>query len=270
MAYITGDYALFNSTLYSNDSFKRKFISLTSKKTFYLYTAMSFIYSGSTFFAVKAFNEQIKTAFSGIGFYLIAMLILFVILSAAAGIKLNNMRHETEKEPIKMFGMLNHIVYTTFLFATLYLLFNSAIITIISEKISAILTLCDLRINIPIAIILLAFLAITKGKENFMKKWYIYLVVSVLIAFELAVSDIISLSIMLLVGKINFFKWNNNAADLISVSAAVIGALLTLSLVYFGAWPVILISAIIIAIVLFNERTYISSITGNTELKREV
>lgn len=35
MAYITGDYALFNSTLYSNDSFKRKFISLTSKKTFY-------------------------------------------------------------------------------------------------------------------------------------------------------------------------------------------------------------------------------------------
>ena len=80
----------------------------------------------------------------------------------------------------------------------------------------------------------------------------------------------ISLSIMLLVGKINFFKWNNNAADLISVSAAVIGALLTLSLVYFGAWPVILISAIIIAIVLFNERTYISSITGNTELKREV
>lgn len=35
MAYITGDYALFNSTLYSNDSFKRKFISLTSEKTFY-------------------------------------------------------------------------------------------------------------------------------------------------------------------------------------------------------------------------------------------
>lgn len=30
MAYITGEYALFNSTLYSNDSFKRKFISLTS------------------------------------------------------------------------------------------------------------------------------------------------------------------------------------------------------------------------------------------------
>jgi len=35
MAYITGDYALFNSTLYSNDSFKRKFISSTSEKTFY-------------------------------------------------------------------------------------------------------------------------------------------------------------------------------------------------------------------------------------------
>ncbi len=35
MAYITGDYALFNSTLYSNNSFKRKFISLTSKETFY-------------------------------------------------------------------------------------------------------------------------------------------------------------------------------------------------------------------------------------------
>ncbi len=35
MAYITGDYALFNSTLYSNDSFKKKFISLTSKKAFY-------------------------------------------------------------------------------------------------------------------------------------------------------------------------------------------------------------------------------------------
>lgn len=34
MSYITGDYALFNSTLYSNDSFKRKFISLTSEKTF--------------------------------------------------------------------------------------------------------------------------------------------------------------------------------------------------------------------------------------------
>lgn len=35
MAYITGEYALFNSTLYSNDSFKRKFISLTSERTFY-------------------------------------------------------------------------------------------------------------------------------------------------------------------------------------------------------------------------------------------
>lgn len=35
MAYITGEYALFNSTLYSNNSFKRKFISLTSEKTFY-------------------------------------------------------------------------------------------------------------------------------------------------------------------------------------------------------------------------------------------
>lgn len=35
MSYITGEYALFNSTLYSNDSFKRKFISLTSEKTFY-------------------------------------------------------------------------------------------------------------------------------------------------------------------------------------------------------------------------------------------
>lgn len=35
MAYITGDYALFNSTLYSNDSFQRKFISLTSEKTFF-------------------------------------------------------------------------------------------------------------------------------------------------------------------------------------------------------------------------------------------
>lgn len=35
MAYITGEYSLFNSTLYSNDSFKRNFISLTSEKTFY-------------------------------------------------------------------------------------------------------------------------------------------------------------------------------------------------------------------------------------------
>ena len=35
MAYITGEYSLFNSTLYSNDSFKRIFISLTSEKTFY-------------------------------------------------------------------------------------------------------------------------------------------------------------------------------------------------------------------------------------------
>lgn len=35
MAYITGDYALVNSTLYSNDCFKKKFISLTSEKTFY-------------------------------------------------------------------------------------------------------------------------------------------------------------------------------------------------------------------------------------------
>lgn len=35
MAYITGEYALFNSTLYSNDSFKKKFIALTSEKAFY-------------------------------------------------------------------------------------------------------------------------------------------------------------------------------------------------------------------------------------------
>lgn len=34
MAYITGDYALYNSTLYSNNSFKNKFISLTSVKDF--------------------------------------------------------------------------------------------------------------------------------------------------------------------------------------------------------------------------------------------
>lgn len=34
MAYITGDYCLYNSTLYSNNSFKNKFISLTSVKAF--------------------------------------------------------------------------------------------------------------------------------------------------------------------------------------------------------------------------------------------
>ncbi len=34
MAYITGSYSLFNSTLYSNNSFKSKFISLTSAKTY--------------------------------------------------------------------------------------------------------------------------------------------------------------------------------------------------------------------------------------------
>lgn len=242
----------------------------TSKKTFYLYTAVSFIYSGFTFFAVKAFNEQIKAAFGGIGFYLIAMLIMFIILSAAAGIKLNNMRHEIEKEPLKMFDMLNHMVYTTFLFATLYLLFNSAIITVIPEKISRILTLCDLRINIPIALSVLAFIGIKKGKENFRKKLYIYLIVSALIAFELSVSDIISISLMLFVGKINFFKCNNNAIDIISVAAASISALLILSLVYFQAWIVILISAIIISVVFFNERTYIMSIPSNMKLKREI
>lgn len=34
MAYITGEYVLYNSTLYGNDNFKNKFISLTSKKDF--------------------------------------------------------------------------------------------------------------------------------------------------------------------------------------------------------------------------------------------
>lgn len=34
MAYITGEYALYNSTLYGNDNFKNKFINLTSKEAF--------------------------------------------------------------------------------------------------------------------------------------------------------------------------------------------------------------------------------------------
>ena len=34
MAYITGEYTLFNSTLYSNDSFRDKFIALTNKETY--------------------------------------------------------------------------------------------------------------------------------------------------------------------------------------------------------------------------------------------
>lgn len=34
MSYITGEYVLFNSTLYGNDNFKNKFISLTSKQAF--------------------------------------------------------------------------------------------------------------------------------------------------------------------------------------------------------------------------------------------
>ena len=34
MAFITGEYSLFNSTLYGNDNFKNKFISLTSKQDF--------------------------------------------------------------------------------------------------------------------------------------------------------------------------------------------------------------------------------------------
>lgn len=34
MAYITGEYVLYNSTLYGNDNFKNKFISLTSEKDF--------------------------------------------------------------------------------------------------------------------------------------------------------------------------------------------------------------------------------------------
>lgn len=35
MSYVTGTYPLFNSTLYSNDSFKKQFILATSKNTFY-------------------------------------------------------------------------------------------------------------------------------------------------------------------------------------------------------------------------------------------
>lgn len=35
MTYITGTYSLFHSTLYSNDVFKNKFISLTNKETYY-------------------------------------------------------------------------------------------------------------------------------------------------------------------------------------------------------------------------------------------
>jgi len=34
MAFITGDYALYNSTLFGNDNFKNKFINLTSKEDF--------------------------------------------------------------------------------------------------------------------------------------------------------------------------------------------------------------------------------------------
>ena len=34
MAYITGEYVLYNSTLYGNDNFKNKFITLTSKEDF--------------------------------------------------------------------------------------------------------------------------------------------------------------------------------------------------------------------------------------------
>ena len=242
----------------------------TSKKTFYFYTAISFIYSGITFFAVKTFKDQIKTTFSGISFYLIAMLILFIILGAAAGIKLNNLRHEIEQNPLKMFDMLNHMIYTTFLFATLYLLFNCAIITVIPENISNILTMCDLRINIPLAIIALAFFAIKNGKEKFLKKWYIYLILSALIAFELAVSDIIAFSAMLFIGKINLFKSSTNTTDLLSVAVSIISALLTLSLIYFKAWTILFVSTIIIAIVFYNERSYLASILVNKKLKKEI
>ena len=56
MAYITGDYVLYNSTIFSNDNFKNKFITLTSKKAYdtiknnintimYLEDELAYIYS---------------------------------------------------------------------------------------------------------------------------------------------------------------------------------------------------------------------------------
>lgn len=229
-----------------------------SKKTmFYFYIAVCFIYSGATFFAVKQFPEQIKSIFSSHGYFVSAMTVLFVILAASAGAKLNELRHEAEKDPLKAFCVIYHVIYTTFLFATLYFLFNSAVLSVIPYTISNVLTFCDLRLNIPIAILVMTFFLKKNGKSAFMKKILVYAVASALIIFELAVSDIITLVLMLVINNLGLLNNRYKTADKITAAAITAAAILTLLIFVSGEWLIAAVSAAVISVIFLNEKKYI-------------
>lgn len=230
----------------------------TSKKTmFLLYNAACFIYSGVTFLTVKMFPEYIKNIFGNHGIFLAIMTALFVILAAASGAKLNALQHEAEKDPLKAFSVIYHVLYTTFIFATLYFLFNSAVLTIIPDTLSNILTFCDLRLNIPIAALMILFFLKKNGKEAFIKKFPLFAVAAVLIIFELAVSDLIMLVLMVIINSIGLLKGEHQAVDKITLAATVAALILIISMIGSGAWLIAAVSTAITSIILMNEKNYI-------------
>lgn len=182
------------------------------------------------------------------------MTVLFMILAAASGARLSNQRNKTEKDPAVILEMISNIPYTTFLFGTLYFLFNSAVITVMPIRISNVLTFCDFRVNIPVAVLVTAFFFSKNGKSAFMKKVFIYVILAIIIIFELAVSDIITLILMIILSHLGTLSKRSDISGKIVITSALLTVIPAISVLISGEWIIAVVSLMVTAIIFLNEK----------------
>lgn len=229
---------------------------------FYLYVVASFIYSGLSFCAIKFCESSLRNVFTGKECYVVAMSVVFMVLTALSGVKFNELRLNAEKNPLKVFDMMYQMIYITFLFATLYLLFNVSVITVIPKNISDILMLCTWKINLPITLLVLTVMLKSKEKTVVIKKAPIYIVVCIAIVSVLSVMDIITFGIIFAFGNMNIFKCEYKVVNKITFIASLTGMLMTLSLIYYRSW-ILMIFSLAVNVIVFLKETNLNALKND-------
>lgn len=222
---------------------------LSKKNIFFLSVAISFLYSGFCFFTVKEFNAQFVSLIDGYGALFIAMTVIFMLLVILSGLKLNELRKTIESNPMKMYDMMFHIVYMTFLYATMYLLLNGAVMIAIPPAISSVLLLKTWIINLPLALIYLAVKIKKCNKKNLFKSLLIHLIIVAVMITELAVADIIIFGLMFSTGKINTSKNITKTFDILALVALLVTVTILLIFLADGAWLLAASAGVLILVV---------------------
>lgn len=226
---------------------------------FYLSVALGFIYSGLCFFTVKTFEAQYASLIDGYEILVVTLTVIFLLLTILSGSKLNELRKSAESNPIKMYDMMFHIVYMTFLYATMYLLLNGAVMIALPSVLSSVLLLKTWIISLPVALIYLAIMIKKNKKKNLVKSLVLHFIIAIVLIANLAVVDILIFGLMFFINKIKTSKSISKAFDVLDLVALTVTFGTLFFLLANNSWILVGATSVLVLIMLLIESSNIKT-----------